>query len=301
MQDWLAGMARTEWWKLDHAYGAAGDVPRLLWRLTAPDLDERDQTGRDLVSALCHQGDLFSASAAAVPFLARLASSDGCGAYEAANLLAGFANAASACTHAAAAADVERAIRAAGPVPAVPDGVAAGYWSCGFGGQGARPGLDDEGARELVAALGPADATANFKSQVDAMLLAVELGDPEVGRYENALQALAGVSHSTLAVRREFTRLFSLAELGRVDDAWRRDARALAEAWIRDATGGVADDNRTSPCRHVNGDGIAWMCERLNDPALADAVAACTEPVLLELSPWGHWLVPGGGNASRLE
>ncbi|MEX8518384.1 MAG: hypothetical protein AB3X44_07705 [Leptothrix sp. (in: b-proteobacteria)] len=58
----------SRWSELQHAYGAASDVPPLLKQLADLPSSEND---RDpwffLWSALAHQGDVYSASFAAVP------------------------------------------------------------------------------------------------------------------------------------------------------------------------------------------------------------------------------------------
>lgn len=64
-----------EWSKLNHAYGPASDIPKLLQaarRAPAPS-DYRDEPWFSLWSALCHQGDVFTASYAAVPELMAIA------------------------------------------------------------------------------------------------------------------------------------------------------------------------------------------------------------------------------------
>jgi len=64
-----------EWQQLAHAYGKASDVPGLLRQLsknTAPMSNYRDEPWYSLWSALCHQGDVYSASYAAVPHIVRL-------------------------------------------------------------------------------------------------------------------------------------------------------------------------------------------------------------------------------------
>ena len=67
---------KEEWSTLDHAYGRADDIPKLLLTVEA---DASPKTSYDqepwfsLWSALCHQGDVFSASFAAVPHLLRIA------------------------------------------------------------------------------------------------------------------------------------------------------------------------------------------------------------------------------------
>jgi len=65
----------VDWPALSHAYGPAADIPALL---VMAETDTRGghisgSTWFDLWSALCHQGDAYSASYAAVPFLIRIA------------------------------------------------------------------------------------------------------------------------------------------------------------------------------------------------------------------------------------
>lgn len=56
----------TDWSQLRHAYGPADDVPRLLGQLDPnPDAEVWEQ----LWSRLCHQGEVYSASTAALPAL----------------------------------------------------------------------------------------------------------------------------------------------------------------------------------------------------------------------------------------
>lgn len=68
-------MPDVAWASLKHAYGSAEDIPALLARA---EVDHRGghvpgSTMFDLWSALCHQGDTYTASCPAVPFLVRLA------------------------------------------------------------------------------------------------------------------------------------------------------------------------------------------------------------------------------------
>lgn len=59
------------WATLRHAYGSAGDIPALLRELRTfpPDTEYQAQPYFALWSALCHQGDVYTASYAAVPHL----------------------------------------------------------------------------------------------------------------------------------------------------------------------------------------------------------------------------------------
>lgn len=58
------------WFQLRQAYGAATGVPDLLQQLAAGDEEAVD----DLYSTICHQGTVYTASYAAVPHLAKIAS-----------------------------------------------------------------------------------------------------------------------------------------------------------------------------------------------------------------------------------
>jgi len=63
----------TDWPRLSHAYGSAEDIPALLARIASePD----PELWNDLWSALCHQGSVYSASFAALPWLAGMAGSE---------------------------------------------------------------------------------------------------------------------------------------------------------------------------------------------------------------------------------
>jgi hypothetical protein len=56
------------WAELQHAYGSAEDIPELLSLLKAlPDSHGKEEPWFSLWSALAHQGDVYSASFAAVP------------------------------------------------------------------------------------------------------------------------------------------------------------------------------------------------------------------------------------------
>ncbi|MFJ2785501.1 MULTISPECIES: hypothetical protein [unclassified Streptomyces] len=63
----------TDWQRLRHAYGCAEDIPALLARI-APEPDSG--LWNDLWSALCHQGSVYSASFAALPWLADMAENE---------------------------------------------------------------------------------------------------------------------------------------------------------------------------------------------------------------------------------
>ncbi len=60
------------WSKLQHAYGAAGDIPDLLRQLASlPSAEGKQEPWWSLWSSLAHQGDVYSASFAAVPHVVR--------------------------------------------------------------------------------------------------------------------------------------------------------------------------------------------------------------------------------------
>lgn len=63
------------WADLRHAYGPATDIPPLLRQLRTapPPATHKDEPWFSLWSALCHQGDVYTASYAALPELVRVA------------------------------------------------------------------------------------------------------------------------------------------------------------------------------------------------------------------------------------
>ena len=67
----LDHLSETDWDGLEHAYGSAGDIPDLL-----RDVHTGVESFGDLLGALCHQGTRYSASAAAVPYVAGLTTAD---------------------------------------------------------------------------------------------------------------------------------------------------------------------------------------------------------------------------------
>ncbi|HVI89604.1 MAG TPA: hypothetical protein VM659_14955 [Dongiaceae bacterium] len=63
------------WKLLRHAYGAASDIPELLRQLQqhpGPRQSRGDGPWHALWSALCHQGDVYTASYAALPHIIRI-------------------------------------------------------------------------------------------------------------------------------------------------------------------------------------------------------------------------------------
>jgi hypothetical protein len=68
----LEGLDAVNWSSLTHAYGDATDVPGHLRSLLSADPKVRDETMDELFSNICHQGTVYPATAAAVPFLYEL-------------------------------------------------------------------------------------------------------------------------------------------------------------------------------------------------------------------------------------
>ncbi|WP_353076136.1 hypothetical protein [Stenotrophomonas sepilia] len=70
----LIALDDPRWAELQHAYGAADDIPELLANISIPknersEDDPIEDTWHELWSSLCHQGDVYSASFAAVPHI----------------------------------------------------------------------------------------------------------------------------------------------------------------------------------------------------------------------------------------
>jgi len=62
-----------QWNELKHAYGVASDIPLLLKQLeAAPSSNGTGKLWQSLWGSLCHQGDVYPASYAAVPHLVRI-------------------------------------------------------------------------------------------------------------------------------------------------------------------------------------------------------------------------------------
>ncbi|SHM71036.1 hypothetical protein [Cryptosporangium aurantiacum] len=69
----LKGLDAVAWDALSHAYGSAEDVPGMLRRAAAADAEEAAAAVEELNGSVFHQGSVYSATVAAVPFLVRLA------------------------------------------------------------------------------------------------------------------------------------------------------------------------------------------------------------------------------------
>ncbi len=63
----------SRWHDLHHAYGAAADIPDLLRLLPGAGAAGGDEPWLSLWSSLCHQGDVHTASYAAVPHIVDIA------------------------------------------------------------------------------------------------------------------------------------------------------------------------------------------------------------------------------------
>ncbi|MET7692218.1 hypothetical protein ABZT06_30265 [Streptomyces sp. NPDC005483] len=68
----LADLDQLDWSLLHHAYGSAEDVPALLRDLASPVETTAAEAEEELWSSIVHQGTVYTATAAAVPFLAGL-------------------------------------------------------------------------------------------------------------------------------------------------------------------------------------------------------------------------------------
>lgn len=72
----LLSLDSPRWSTLHHAYGVASDIPELLRDLESlPDANGESEPWFSLWSALAHQGDVYSASFAAVPHVVKALSS----------------------------------------------------------------------------------------------------------------------------------------------------------------------------------------------------------------------------------
>ncbi|MBO9874465.1 MULTISPECIES: hypothetical protein [Xanthomonas] len=68
----MLSLESPRWSELQHAYGSASDIPALLGQLqTVPTSMDGTEPWFTLWSALAHQGDVYSASFAAVPHVVR--------------------------------------------------------------------------------------------------------------------------------------------------------------------------------------------------------------------------------------
>jgi hypothetical protein len=73
----LTGLSAADWSAVEHAHGPATDVPALLRAAVSDDPDHRDFAWQLLFETVWHQGTVYPASAAVVPFLYQLLEADG--------------------------------------------------------------------------------------------------------------------------------------------------------------------------------------------------------------------------------
>jgi hypothetical protein len=69
----LSGLDAVEWHALSHAYGVAVDVPDQLRAVAGGDHSSAEQALYELYGSLWNEGTVYSATAAALPFLVELA------------------------------------------------------------------------------------------------------------------------------------------------------------------------------------------------------------------------------------
>ena len=67
------GLEKIRWHEYSHAYGTASEVPKDIRRLASSEAEVREQALWQLFGSIYHQGTIYSATAAAVRFLLRLA------------------------------------------------------------------------------------------------------------------------------------------------------------------------------------------------------------------------------------
>lgn len=68
MGDWES----LDWANLRHAYGAADDLPAMVYALFSRDAEAVDEVFSSLVNRILHQGSVYSATMAVVPYLHRM-------------------------------------------------------------------------------------------------------------------------------------------------------------------------------------------------------------------------------------
>lgn len=70
MENMLLSLESNRWSELEHAYGNASDIPKLLKQLAeVPDSSGNKEPWFTLWSSLAHQGNVYTASFAAVPHI----------------------------------------------------------------------------------------------------------------------------------------------------------------------------------------------------------------------------------------
>ncbi|MGW7447994.1 HEAT repeat domain-containing protein [Kitasatospora sp. NPDC054795] len=69
----LEGLDLVDWSSMGHAYGTADEVPLWLEQMASPDPDVRERAFSSFYNSVHHQGDVYSCTAASLPFLLALA------------------------------------------------------------------------------------------------------------------------------------------------------------------------------------------------------------------------------------
>lgn len=69
----LEGLDRVDWSSMGHAYGSADEVPLWLEQMASSDPDVREKAFSSFYGSAHHQGDVYSCTAASLPFLLALA------------------------------------------------------------------------------------------------------------------------------------------------------------------------------------------------------------------------------------
>ncbi len=71
-QEMQEKLSKIPWALLQHAYGSAKDTPFHLLGLLSTDEEERQRAWSHLYASICHQGSVYEASCAAIPFFIHL-------------------------------------------------------------------------------------------------------------------------------------------------------------------------------------------------------------------------------------
>jgi hypothetical protein len=75
----MLDLSSSRWSELRHAYGSAADIPNLLRQVehAPPQENYKSEPWYSIWSALCHQGDVYTATYAAMPHIVALAARKG--------------------------------------------------------------------------------------------------------------------------------------------------------------------------------------------------------------------------------
>src|SRR5689334_16110190 len=72
----LEGLDQVDWANLQHAYGAATDVPDLIRAILQDDEPKSTEALGELINSISHQGTIYPVTAHVVPFMNELFSAD---------------------------------------------------------------------------------------------------------------------------------------------------------------------------------------------------------------------------------